>query len=106
MGNIEICEKDWKLFRSKIGQWQEAYIEKLNQQYIEILNAPACASERFWKLEKRIACDKKKTGVIVEMNRRNMLNALLSLLNENIIVFGDLAEFSDDTKDKLKNYFS
>ena len=23
-------EKDWKLFRSKISDWQEAYMEKLN----------------------------------------------------------------------------
>ena len=23
-------EKDWKLFRSKIVDWQEAYMEKLN----------------------------------------------------------------------------
>ena len=25
-------EKDWKLFRSKISDWQEAYMEKLNQE--------------------------------------------------------------------------
>lgn len=28
-------EKDWKLFRSKIADWQEAYMEKLNKEYIK-----------------------------------------------------------------------
>lgn len=31
-------EKDWKIFRSKIAGWQEAYIDKLNKEYMEILN--------------------------------------------------------------------
>ena len=30
-------EKDWKIFRSKIAGWQEAYMDKLNKEYIEIL---------------------------------------------------------------------
>ena len=33
-------EKDWKLFRSKIVDWQEAYMEKLNQEYVTILTGP------------------------------------------------------------------
>ena len=31
-------EKDWKLFRSKIADWQEAYMEKLNREYINLLS--------------------------------------------------------------------
>lgn len=31
-------EKDWKVFRSKIAGWQEAYMDKLNIEYIEILS--------------------------------------------------------------------
>ena len=31
-------EKDWKLFRKKIPGWQEAYMDKLNKEYIENLN--------------------------------------------------------------------
>lgn len=30
-------EADWKLFRNKIGEWQEAYMDKLNKEYIEIV---------------------------------------------------------------------
>lgn len=35
----EISEKDWQLFRGKVPVWQDAYIDKLNQEYIEIFNS-------------------------------------------------------------------
>ena len=34
----KFSEKDWKLFRKKISGWQEAYMEKLNREYIALLN--------------------------------------------------------------------
>lgn len=27
-------EKDWKLFRSKMADWQEAYMDRLGKEYI------------------------------------------------------------------------
>ena len=33
----KFSEKDWKIFRSKIAGWQEAYMDKLNKEYIKIL---------------------------------------------------------------------
>ena len=51
-------EKDWKLFRRKIAEWQESYMDKLNKEYMEILSGAGNASEKFWKLEKRIKEDK------------------------------------------------
>ena len=63
-GNMnKFSEKDWKLFRSKIAVWQEAYMEKLNKEYIELLSGEGNASDKFWALEKRIRGDKKDCGV-------------------------------------------
>ena len=56
-------EKDWKLFRNKIADWQEAYMEKLNREYIELLSSEGNASDKFWALEQRIREDKKDSGV-------------------------------------------
>lgn len=33
----EVKEKDWKIFRKKIIVWQENYMRKLNNEYIELL---------------------------------------------------------------------
>ena len=67
----KFSEKDWKIFRSKIAGWQEAYMDKLNKEYIEILSGDGKPSEKFWALEKRIKADKKDCGVQCEMSRSN-----------------------------------
>ena len=97
-------EKDWKLFRSKISDWQEAYMEKLNQEYIELLSGKGNASDRFWTLEKRIREDKNDCGVQCEMRRSTQLYVMVSLLREGAITFDDLEEFSDDLKDTMRHF--
>ena len=98
-------EKDWKLFRSKIAGWQEAYMDKLNNEYIEILSGEGNPSDKFWKLEKRIKEDKRDCGVQCEMSRSNQFHIIMSLLNEGAITLEDLDDFSDDLKETIK-FFS
>ena len=98
-------EKDWKLFRSKIVGWQEAYMDKLNKEYIEILSGEGNPSDKFWKLEKRIKEDKRDCGVQCEMSRSNQFHIIRSLLNEGAITLEDLDDFSDDLKETIK-FFS
>lgn len=97
-------EKDWKLFRNKIVDWQEAYMAKLNMEYIALLSGEGNASDKFWELEKRIREDKKDCGVQCEMSRTNQFYIMLSLLNEGAITFDDLEDFSDDLKDTMKHF--
>lgn len=97
-------EEDWKLFRSKISDWQEAYMKKLNQEYIEILSGDGYESDKFWALEKRIREDKNDCGVHCRMSRSNLLSVMVSLLNEGAITFDDLEGFSDDLKNTLRHF--
>ena len=100
----KFSEKDWKLFRNKISDWKEAYMEKLNKEYVALLSGKGNASDKFWKLEKRIREDKKDCGVQCEMSRSNQFYIMLSLLNEGAITFDDLEDFSDDLKDTMKHF--
>lgn len=68
----QVKEQDWKLFRQKLPLWQEAYMDKLNQEYIRLLSGEGPASEKFWGLEKRIRMDKKSVGVVADMRRSQM----------------------------------
>ncbi|MBS6763284.1 MAG: multidrug transporter [Clostridium sp.] len=95
-------EKDWKLFRSKIAEWQEAYIDRLNKEYIELLSEDANPSDKFWSLEERIKKDKQKTGVRAEMRRSNLIYNIISLINEGAIRFEDLEEFSDQLRETVR----
>ncbi len=95
-------ENDWKLFRNKIGEWQEAYMDKLNKEYIELLSGDKYPSEKFWDLEKRINEDKKSAGVILEMRRSQLISNIAHLINDGVIGFDDLKEFSDGLKDSVR----
>lgn len=95
-------KKDWTLFRNKIVDWQEAYMDRLNKEYIELLSEDANPSERFWKLDRRIKEDKKKAGVQLEMSRSNLIYNISSLIKEGAIGFEDLDEFSDELKETVR----
>ena len=77
-------------------------MDRLNKEYIGLLNEDANPSDKFWSLEERIKKDKKKTGVRAEMSRSNLIYNIISLMNEGAICFEDLEEFSDQLKETVK----
>lgn len=96
-------ESDWKLFRKLLPHWQERYMNKLNKEYIDILNQNEEASTIFWQLYARIKKDRTSPGVILEIRRSLLTENIVSLINDNIITFEDLNEFSDEMKEDIKN---
>lgn len=98
---VEISKSDWKLYRDKIGDWQERYMEKLVKEYIKLLSSPGNASDHFWALEERIKKDKKHPGVLIEMNKSDAYWDIALLVKKKVIRMEDLAEFSDDLKDAV-----
>ena len=54
---MEVSKSDWKLFRARIGDWQEAYMERLVKEYVDLLVGEENASDKFWNLEERIKKD-------------------------------------------------
>ena len=101
MSEYGFTKKDWALFREKVADWQESYMDKLNKKYIELLNGEGKPSEKFWALENRIRNDKKDTGVQLRMSRSNCISNIVSLLNEGAITMDDLKEFSDELKETI-----
>lgn len=102
MSEYGFTKKDWALFREKVADWQEAYMDKLNEEYIDLLNGDGRPSEKFWALEERIRNDKKDTGVQLRMSRSNCIYNIVSLLNEGAITMEDLEEFSDELKERVR----
>ncbi len=95
-------ETDWKLFKSKIGIWQTAYMEKLNREYIDLLSADSTASEMFWALDERIKKDRKSVGVVADMRRSQMIPNIISLLGDGVITEDDLNEFSETLQSAIR----
>lgn len=96
---MDISKKDWKLFREKLPDWQENYMDKLNKQYIELLsNEKETASDKFWELAKRIKNDRKNPSVIMDRRKSEAIWNIINLIRLNVITHDDLEDFSDDLK--------
>lgn len=98
---MEVSKSDWKLFRARIGDWQEAYMERLVKEYVDLLDGAENASDKFWKLEERIKKDKKHPGVMLELSKGNMIYDIAAMINSGVITVDDLADFSDELKENV-----
>lgn len=100
---MNISKKDWKLFREKLSDWQEKYMEGLVKEYVNFLNDETKhASEKFWSLEKRIKEDKHHPGVIMEMSKSDAIWDIVALIRRKVITCDDLSDFSDDLQQEVK----
>lgn len=97
----EVSKSDWKLFREKIGGWQERYMERLVEKYIKFLSSDKAASEKFWELEKKIKKDQKNPGVILELRKSDVPWDLAALIKKKVIKIDDISEFSEDLQDAV-----
>ncbi|MBD5156316.1 MAG: multidrug transporter [Butyrivibrio sp.] len=98
---VEPSKRDWKLYREKIGEWQEHYMEKLVKEYADYLCSDLPASTKFWEIEKRIKRDRKTPGVCIELRKSDMFWDIAGLINDKVISMDDLEEFSDDLKEAV-----
>ena len=98
---MEVSKSDWKLFRERVVDWQEAYMERLVKEYMDLLDGAENASDKFWKLEERIKKDKKHPGVMLELSKENMIFDIVALINSDVIVTADLAGFSAELKESV-----
>ena len=107
MKSMDVNERDWKLFRKNLPDWQESYMEKLIKEYIEFLKGDGLASDKFWELEKRIKTDKKNPGVLLQdVRRSNFHMHLASLVRCEVISMEDLKDFSDETREAIERMVS
>ena len=101
----QLEEKDWKVFREKLPEWQKAYMERLIKEYAELLNSDKAASEKFWALDKRIRADRQSFGVRVnEESGSKLKNILTGLIIEHVISVDDLQDFSEELRESTSQW--
>ena len=99
---VEISKKDWKLYRERLPEWQEHFMERLSKEYIELLSAPGNASDHFWELEERIRKDKKNPGVLLNVTKSNAIWDIAVFVGRGIITMDELDGFSQDLIEAVK----
>ena len=101
----DVAESDWKMFKKLLPEWQERHMEKLIDQYIEILSGSGEASNRFWALEERINRDKLSSGVLAnDIRRSTMHREIANLLIDSVITLDDLDGFTEDIKSYAQHW--
>ena len=101
----QLEEKDWKVFREKLPEWQKAYMERLIKEYAELLNSDKAASEKFWALDKRIRADRQSFGVRVnEESGSKLKNILTGLIIEHVISVDELQDFSEELRESTSQW--
>ena len=100
----EPLKMDWKLFQDKVKDWQESYMARLNQEYIELLSGEGNASDKFWKLDERIREDQKRPGVMLRLSKSDMFWDIIRLMKENVISIDDLSGFSVHLQSAVRDY--
>ena len=104
---MEVSKQDWKLFREKLPDWQERYMEQLLKKYVAFLESEGLASDKFWELEKMIKKDKNTPGVQLRLDKKGMDYDLTKLMLSGAISLDDLKGFSDELIERvnsLSNY--
>lgn len=71
------------------------------KKYIDLLNTDDLASNKFWKLEKRIKNDCKNSGVILQLRKSTMIFDIVSMINLKVISVDDINDFSEELKNKI-----
>lgn len=99
---IQFSDSDWKLFRKKIPSWQEDYMDRLCAEYVAILTSDRTGADRFWDIEKRVRKDEKKTGVVADMRRSQLVYNLVNLVSEGVIGLDDLNDFSEELQEAVR----
>lgn len=94
---MDIRKQDWKLFQTKVAEWQEAYMEKLVVEYIDYLSDETmAASEKFWGLKEIIKRDSRKPGVLLELRKSDMEYDTAKLIKDGVITEEKLDGFSEE----------
>ena len=99
---VEISKKDWRLYRERLPEWQEHFMERLVKEYMELLSAPGNASDHFWELEERIHKDKKNPGVLLDVRKSNAIWDIAAFVGRGIITMDELDGFSPDLIDAVR----
>lgn len=98
---MDISKSDWKLFREKLRGWQEAYMERLNNEYLALLTGNKKASDKFCALEERIKLDRCSPGVILEMSKSDAVWNIVRLIHDCVFTTDDLSDFSNESRDSV-----
>ena len=99
-------EADWRVFRQRVPEWRERFLQAKNKELIALLSDPdATPTEQFWNTEGRIAELAKTLRDCLDGHSRSSMVSFLALMRaKGMIDASDLDEFSESCHEELRFY--
>lgn len=104
MGNFQ--ESDWKLFRSKLDELRERFLNKKNIELAKYLADPSKTStEQFWNtLEEMKNIETILRQCLEGYSRSDMFLHIFAMYKHGMMADEDLQQFSDDIQQNVKSF--
>ncbi len=101
---MDNMKKDWEMYQSKLGKWQEDHADRLIKEYMKILTGKGTAMERIAALKEHADGDFSGIGLTLIPNEEEMLFDLIDLVREGVITVDDVGDFSEETLETVKHF--
>ena len=100
----DIKETDWKLFRRRVPEWRERYLEQQNQALRALLEQPnQTPTTIFWQVKK---FTDEQARVLVECfdghSRSTMERFMITMYRYRVIARADIDEFSEELQARFE----
>ncbi len=97
-------ESDWKLFRSRLEDLREKYLEKKNIELRKYLSDPdKSATEQFWDTFESMKNEEAILNqCLVGYSRSKMFFHILAMYQCGMMTDEDLRQFSDEVQDYVR----
>ena len=95
-------ESDWKTFRKRVPEWRERYLSKKNKELAAILSdQKRTPTEQFWDVKKKAEDEARILVDRLDGHSRSKMHFYLLLMHRHgLIEDADLAEFSEDIRER------
>lgn len=101
--NKSVKESDWQLFRERVPEWRERYLENVNDEIARLFTTEGeTPTEIFWEAKERMD---EEAQILVDCldghSRSNMQMHLVLMHRHGLVEDADLKEFSDELRERI-----
>ncbi|MHA2284188.1 MAG: hypothetical protein ACXAC5_25395 [Promethearchaeota archaeon] len=99
----ELRESDWKIFRKRIPEWRERYLQRKNKEIISVLtDKNKTSTEQFWDAKEKMEEEAKILVDCLDGHSRSKMDwYLLLMYSHGLINNDDLEKFSRELREQV-----
>jgi hypothetical protein len=100
-------KSDWKIFRKRVPEWRERYLQRKNKEIIGVLaDKNKTPTEQFWDAKEKMEEEAKILVDCLDGHSRSKMNwYLLLMYRPGLINNDDLEELSKELQEQVSKGF-